>query len=73
MPLEVNMGAAVLLMSRIVQENLFPQASLQKSATTLRTYTGEAMRVIGELHVIVTYGSQTKTLTLYRKWAYVVG
>ena len=63
--MEVDTGAAVSLMSRIVQEKLFPQASLQKSATTLRTYTGEAMRVIGKLQVIVTYGSQTKTLTLY--------
>ena len=26
-PMEVNMGAAVSLMSRIVQEKLFPQAS----------------------------------------------
>ena len=46
-PMEVDTGAAVSLMSRIVQEKLFPQASLQKSATTLRIYTGEAMRVVG--------------------------
>jgi len=64
-PMEVDTGTAVSLMSRIVQEKLFPQASLQKFATTLQTYTGEAMRVVGELQVIVTYGSQTKTLTLY--------
>ena len=63
--MEVDTGAAVSLMSRIVQEKLFPQASLQKSATTLQTCTGEAMRVVGELQVIVTYRSQTKTLTLY--------
>ena len=63
--MEVDTGAAVSLMSRIVQEKLFPQASLQKSATTLRTYTGEAMRFIEELQMIVTYGNQTKTLTMY--------
>ena len=60
-PMEVDTGTAVSLMSRIVEEKLFPQASVQKSATTLWTYTGKAKRVIGELQVIVTYGSQTKT------------
>ena len=63
--MEVDTGAAVSLMSQAVQERLFPQATLQATTTNLRTYTGEAMKVIGKLPVTATYANQSKALTLY--------
>ena len=63
--MEVDTGAAVSLMSQAVQERLFSQATLQATTTNLRTYTGEAMEVIGKLPVTVTYANQSKALTLY--------
>ena len=63
--MEVDTGAAVSLMSQAVKEKLFPQATLQATTTNLRTYTGEAMKVIGKLPVTATYANQSKALTLY--------
>ena len=63
--MEVDTGAAVSLMAQAVQERLFPQATLQATTTNLRTYTGEAMKVIGKFPVTATYANQSKALTLY--------
>ena len=52
-------------MSQVIQEKIFPQATLQKSTINLRTYTGEHMKVVGELHMTVIYGGQSKQLPLY--------
>ena len=63
--MEVDTGAAVSLMAQAIQEKLFPEAILKQSPTRLRTYTGESMKVIGELPVTATYGNESKRLTLY--------
>ena len=63
--MEVDTGAAVSLMSQVTQESVFPQATLHKSTIYLRTYTGEPMKVVGELQVTATYGGQCRQLPLY--------
>ena len=63
------MGAAVSVMSRRQQEELFPGAELQPSRISLRTYTAERVQVLGALPVQVTYGTQVKDL----HWVIVQG
>ena len=53
------MGAAVSLISKTTQENLFPAACLDKSPLILRTYTVEAIPVIRQIEVQVKYGEHT--------------
>ena len=62
--MEVDTGAAVSVMSRRQQEELFPGAELQPSRISLRTYTAERVQVLGALPVQVTYGTQVKDLPL---------
>ena len=63
--MEVDTGAAVLLMSQATQEHVFPQAMLQQSAINMRTYTREPIEVLGELQVTAVYNGQAKQLPLY--------
>ena len=62
--MEVDTCAAVSVMSRRQQEELFPDAELQPSRISLRTYTAESVPVLGALQVQVTYGTQSKDLSL---------
>ena len=57
--MEIDTGAAVSLISKTTQENLFPAACLDKSPLTLRTYTAEAIPVLGQMEVQVKYGEYT--------------
>ena len=47
--LEVDTGAAVSVISEQTYKATFPNRKLFKSDVLLRTYTGEAMSVVGEL------------------------
>ena len=51
--MEVDIGAAVSVMSRQQQQKLFPQAQLHPSQVVLRTYTAEKVAVLGILPVHV--------------------
>ena len=53
--MEIDTGAAVTLISQKTQRKLFPNAILQKPTLTLRTYTAEAIRVIGQMTVTVKH------------------
>ena len=62
--MEVDTGAFVSLMSEVQFFNLFPKASLQSSRIQLKTYTSEAVSVVGEITVQVKYRGQVKSLSL---------
>ena len=56
---EVDTGAAVSVISESTRRSVFPDSRLWKSDITLRTYTGEAMTVLGELRdLTVEYRGQ---------------
>ena len=56
--MEVDTGAAMSIMSGVVFTSHFPQKHLSPSAVTLKTYTGEPMKVLGEVEVSVQYEQQ---------------
>ena len=62
--MEVDTGAEVSVISEQTCKRFFPQLSLCKSRVVLKTYTGETMPVVGELHVQVRYGMQSSRLRL---------
>ena len=64
MEMEIDTGAAVSLMSKREQQALFPNWTLRKSERTLRTCTGERMKIAGEMDVKVQFEKLTKTLPL---------
>ena len=64
LPMEIDTGAAVSLISERVQKQEYPSAVLRPSDVTLRTYTDERMDVLGEMLVEVVYENQRKTLLL---------
>ena len=64
--MEVDTGAAVsILISALTQKQLFPKVSLQQTSIKLRTYMDEAIPVLGEIAVEVTYQENTHALILY--------
>ena len=56
--LELDMGATVTLVFHQVFEKLFPEVPIQKSTVKFKTYTGEPMKVLGEVTVGVHYHHQ---------------
>ena len=56
--MQVDTGAAVSILSADTFRKLFPNANLHASTLLLRTYTGETMKVLGELPVRVQYDQQ---------------
>ena len=62
LPMEVDTGAAVSLISEKKQKDLFPDIILSHSSIILKTYTGESMAVRGEFSAHVQYGQQSMTL-----------
>ena len=62
--MEVDSGAAVSIISDGVRKSLFPDLRLRNSSVVLKTYTGEPMEVVGNLHVDVCYKQQQAKLVL---------
>ena len=62
--MELDTGASVSIMSEEAWKKRFPKAPLEKSTLKLRTYTGEALDIIGQAHVQVAYQDQTANLPL---------
>ena len=60
--MELDTGAAVSIMSEQTLHRLFPETPLKQTAVLLRTYTGEPLKVLGELRAEVRYGKQCCTL-----------
>ena len=62
--MEVDTGAAVTVMSEEQHKKLFPRTKLQPCSLLLKTYTGEAMSVAGQIPAQVRYGDQHCALAL---------
>lgn len=62
---ELDTGATVTVMSEQNFCEHFSHLTLKPSSLRLKTYTGEALRVVGEADLEVSHGNQgPKTLTL---------
>ena len=57
-------GAAVSVISHENQQKLFPEAIIKETAIKLRTCTGEAINIIGEMDVHVNYNMKESNLAL---------
>ena len=58
--MELDTGAAVSLMPEQMKNELLPKTKLKTSDITLRTVTGEKVKVLGKCKVQVTYEGQVK-------------
>ena len=61
--MELDTGAAISI-SKATQKGKFPHLKLNNCSITLKTYTDQFMKVTGQLHVQVSYGSQMAPLIL---------
>ena len=62
--MEIDTGASLSLVSEHTYQELWPTASLQKTAVKLKTYTGTPLKVLGLMYATVCYEQQTVTLPL---------
>ena len=65
LPMEVDTGAAVSVISTTTREKMFPECPLNRTSALLTTYTSEQMPVVGEMMVEVSYQDVSAELTLY--------
>lgn len=65
-PMEVDTGAAVTVISKATKQRYFKNAPLRKSSLKLTTYSGESLLVLGVMTGVVSYNGQTvDNLELY--------
>ena len=64
-PFEVDIGAAVNIMSHSSYKQYLPHVKLNSTEIGLQTYTAEPMKVLDEAPVQVMYGEYKGTLKLY--------
>ena len=64
MTMEVDTGAAVSLISEETRKKLLPTSTLNSATVRLRTYTGEMIKVLGQIDADVVYEGQQKPLKL---------
>ena len=64
LPMEVDTGAAVSIISEETWKNIFPNSTLCSSDLSLTTYSNENLSVIGEMPMEVLYGRQKAQLML---------
>ena len=57
-------GAAVSVISHENQQKQFPEAIIMETAIKLRSYTGEAINIIGEKDVHVNHNMQESNLAI---------
>ena len=62
--MELDMGASKSVMSKDVFRSLFPAPSLKKTNISLRSYSGESVKVLGSVDVTVVYNSESVLLPL---------
>ena len=65
LPMELDTGAAVSVISLRTKNKYFPTVPLKESCVRLRTYTKEQISVVGEIQVSVCYENQAEELKLY--------
>ena len=63
--MDLDTGASVSIISEAKGKELFPGTAIKKSRVTLKTYTDESIRVLGELPVTVRYQGQEEQLVLF--------
>ena len=64
LPMEVDTGAALSIISERTWKKNFPGITLKKADVVLKTYTNERMTVMGELLVQVAYKQQCEHLPI---------
>ena len=64
LPMELDTGASVSLISELVWKEMFPNVKPQSCDTLLNTYTGEPLQVLGQLRAQVRFNNQEKSLPL---------
>jgi len=64
LPMEVDTGAALSIVSKRTWKTLFPGVALKEAHIVLKTYTNERMTVKGELLVQVVYEQQREHLPI---------
>ena len=62
--MEINTGASLSVISAETYKQKWPGRHLQPSTVKLKTYTGEALRVLGSIEVKVCHGGQEAKLPL---------
>ena len=62
--IEVDMGAALSIISESTRKLLFPEDTLHPSDLVLKTYTDDRIEVTGTLNLRVQYGEQEQKLVL---------
>ena len=63
-PMEIDTGASVSVMSEETFNQLWPDHSLQKSQVKLQTYSGEDLDVLGEVRIEVQHSTHKAQLPL---------
>ena len=64
-PMEIDTGAAVSIISEQTQKSLFPTADLAEPTIRLRTYTSKPIHVVGQMSVEVQYNGYQGRHTVY--------
>ena len=62
--MEVDTGASLSVASEAKLQQLLGNLDLKATTVTLKTYTGENLPVVGEIEVLIEYGSQSARLPL---------
>ena len=62
--MELDTGAAITIISEAKYKEHFSETKLKESSTLLKTYSGERLKVIGEIEVNVEYENQNAKLIL---------
>ena len=62
--MELDTGADLSIISEATRKTLFPNLRIHKSTVTLKTYTEEPIKLVGNLHVHVKYKGQQAKLVL---------
>ena len=65
--MELDTGAAITIMSEDKYKELFPGATLENSPVKLKTYTGEKLKVQGNLPVKAQYQDQVEDYNCRRE------
>ena len=63
--MEIDTGAAVTIIPQSVQTSLFPNAQLERPTLSLRTYTAQPIKLVGQMSVLVKYQQYVGQHTLY--------
>ena len=62
--MELDTGASLSILSKMLWKEKFPEAELLPSTVHLKTYTGEELKVLGQTHVDINYEGQNCKLPL---------